>query len=380
MLALRSTGLEVERVGAMADEPAPTPERLLRPEIREQVAYPVADASGFIKLDAMENPYAWPGELTESWLERLRGVELNRYPDPYCRELKAALSTAMEVPAGADLLVGNGSDELIQLLTVAIAEHGRTVLAPEPTFVMYRLISSWLGLRYQKVPLGADFGLDSEAMLAAMRSIEPALVWLAYPNNPTGNLFSRERVEELIRRAPGLVVMDEAYHAFAGESFLPAVLDYPNLLVLRTLSKAGLAGLRLGVLIGHPRWIEELEKLRLPYNINTLTQLSARFALEHAERMAAQAALIREQRQRLFEELTHVPGISPFPSAANFLLFRVSARAPRAVFEGLCQRGVLIKLMRGSGVDGCLRVTVGSPSENARFLAALHEVCAATKD
>ncbi len=364
----------------MTDQLSPTPERLLRPEIRGLTSYHVADASGFIKLDAMENPYAWPGELTESWLERLRGVEINRYPDPSCRELKAALTTAMEVPSGAELLVGNGSDELIQLLTMAVAASGRVVLAPEPTFVMYRMISTWLGLRYQDVPLGADFGLDREAMLAAVRSTEPALIWLAYPNNPTGNLFSRELVEELIHQAPGLVVVDEAYHAFAGESFLPAVLDHPNLLVMRTLSKAGLAGLRLGVLIGHPRWIGELEKLRLPYNVNTLTQLSARFALEHVERMASQAAVIREQRERLFRELARVPGVRAFPSAANFLLFKVVARAPQAVFEGLCQRGILIKVMKGPELASCLRVTVGSPSENARFLAALHEVCAAATD
>ena len=360
----------------MAEGP-PSPQRLLRPEVLALAAYSVQDSSGCIKLDAMENPYPWPGELTEGWLDSLRGVQANRYPDAEAKALKASLRAALQVPEGAALLLGNGSDELIQLLTMAVAKPGCTVLAPEPTFVMYRQVASFLGVRYRAVPLTADFALDGPAMLAALREYLPAVLWIAYPNNPSGNLFSRELLLALLDSAPGLVVMDEAYHPFAGESFLPQVLDHPNLLVMRTLSKAGLAGLRLGLLVGHPRWLEQLEKLRLPYNVSVLTQLSAGFALAHLERMSAQAAVIRSERERLCAGLARLPGVRPYPSAANFVLFQVSSPVAAVVFEGLRERGVLIKLMQGPGLTGCLRVTVGTPAENARFLAALHEVCGA---
>jgi histidinol-phosphate aminotransferase len=363
------------REAAAVSEPKATPADLLRPEVLAQSTYQVQDADGFIKLDAMENPYPWPGELTEAWLESLRGVQANRYPDPEARALKAALRETLDIPAGAGLILGNGSDELIQLLTMAVAKPGSTVLAPEPTFVMYRLIAGLLGLDYRGVPLSTDFGLDSELMLQAIRESRPAVVWIAYPNNPTGNLFSRPVLEAVLEQTPGLVVMDEAYHPFAGESFLPLLPEHANLLVMRTLSKSGLAGLRLGLLAGQPSWIEQLEKLRLPYNINALSQLSAHFALLHMDSLNSQAAVIRAEREHLLSALGRLPGVRVFPSDANFLLYRVSPRDPVTVFEGLRERGVLVKLMHAPTLDGCLRVTVGMPAENARFLAAMHELC-----
>jgi histidinol-phosphate aminotransferase len=208
-------------------------------------------------------------------------------------------------------------------------------------------------------------------MESAIARHRPALTFLAYPNNPTGNLFDRAAVERIVETAPGLVVVDEAYHAFAGESFLPRLERHPNLLVMRTLSKLGLAGLRLGLLVGREEWMRELDKVRLPYNVNVLTQRVAERVLGRMDVLNAQAAAIRDERARLFERLAAVSGVQVYPSRANFLLFRV--QQANSVFIALKARGVLIKNLDGSHpmLAGCLRVTVGAPQENDRFLDAL---------
>ncbi len=349
---------------------------LIRPEIRALEPYHVPDAAGLVKLDAMENPYGWPEEVKARWLEVLRACALNRYPDPQARVLRERLRGALELPPGIDLMLGNGSDELIQIVLLATARPGAVVLAPEPTFVMYRLIATYVGMRYVGVPLGEDFALDLEAMQGALRQHRPAVVFFAYPNNPTGNLFDRTAMEAILREAPGLVVVDEAYHAFCQESFVPLLPRYDNLLVLRTLSKQGLAGLRLGMLAGAPAWLAEFDKLRLPYNVNVLTQASAVFALNERALLDAQAELIREERQRLYSELADIPGVRVWPSRANFLLFRIERRPAAEIHEALRARGILVKNLDPAGgrLAGCLRVTVGTPSENAAFLAALSAV------
>jgi len=357
----------------MTDGRAERVARWIRPEVRRLAAYHVPDPGDAIKLDAMENPYRWPEALVDAWLERLRQVSLNRYPDPAARALRERLGEAMDVPPGMDILLGNGSDELIQMLILAVAGPGRTLLAPEPTFVMYRMLAEIAGLRYVGVPLGQDFALDLPAMREAIEREQPALVFLAYPNNPTGNLFDAGTMRAVIEAAPGIVVVDEAYAAFARDSFLDALAEYDNLLLLRTVSKMGLAGLRLGMLIGAPEWLAEIDKTRLPYNINTLTQVSAEFALEHRAVLDEQTAAIRRDRAALFEALAALPGIEPFPSEANFILFRVPAGRADAIHRGLLERGVLIKNLGGAGgaLADCLRVTVGTPDENRAFLEAL---------
>jgi histidinol-phosphate aminotransferase len=351
-----------------------TIDRLIRPEIRALQAYHVPDATGLIKLDAMENPYSWPAALKQEWLEVLRAVPINRYPDPAARTLRAQLKQSLAVPADMDVLLGNGSDELIQLILMGVARPGAVVLAPLPTFVMYQMIATFVGLQFVGVPLAADFGLDLAAMRAAIHQHQPAVVFLAYPNNPTGNLFDAAAIEALLREAPGLVVVDEAYHAFAQQSFMPRLAQFDNLLVMRTLSKQGLAGLRLGVLAGDPAWLAEFDKLRLPYNINSLTQASAEFALKHKDVLDEQAARLRAERERLLQELAALTGVQVWPSAANFILFRTDASAD-AVFAALRQQAVLIKNLSGAGgvLTNCLRVTVGTPEENAAFLAALRK-------
>ncbi len=346
----------------------------IRPELRELAAYHVPPAAGLIKLDAMENPYALPEALTGTWLDCLREVELNRYPDPACGALKKSLRKVMAIPESMDILLGNGSDELIQLIALALQGTDRVLLAPEPSFVMYRMIALATGLRYQGVPLRSDdFSLDLEAMLAVCEQYQPAVIFIAYPNNPTANLYPEADLRRLIEAAPGLVVIDEAYAPFAEASFLSSLADYPNLLVMRTVSKLGLAGLRLGLLTGAPAWIGELEKLRLPYNINVLTQASAQCLLEHYDILEQQTARIRHDREVLFTRLAELDGIHVWPSRANFLLFRVPAGCAIVIHTGLRDAGVLIKQLHGShpALTDCLRVTVGSPEENSCFLEAL---------
>jgi len=349
------------------------PEYWIRPEIRSLSAYHVPDPGNLIKLDAMENPYHWPPEMIDRWLAVLRGVELNRYPDPGASALTARLKDSAQVPAGMQVVLGNGSDELIQMLALAVADRDRTLLAPEPTFVMYRMIAAFAGMQYQGVDLADDFSLDVDAMLAAIDRYQPAIVFLAYPNNPTGTLFSAAAVEQIISAAPGLVVVDEAYAPFTDATFMPRLGEFPNLLVLRTLSKMGLAGLRLGLLAGPPEWLGQVDKVRLPYNINVLSQASALFALDHQDVLEEQTRRIRGDRAGLYDSLEAIAGIEPYPSEANFILFRTPAGYADSLCDALKAQGVLVKNLNPAGgrLQDCLRVTVGAPEENAAFLAAL---------
>jgi len=349
-------------------------DRWVRPEIRALDAYHVPPAAGLVKLDAMENPYRWPESMVADWLEQLRSVEMNRYPDPGAEALKSALARSLDLPDSCGLLLGNGSDELIQMIALVLAAPGRTILAPEPSFIMYRMIATFTGMEYAGVPLtGDDFALDRDAMLAAIESHQPAIVFLAYPNNPTGNLFDDATIEAVLAAAPGLVVIDEAYAPFAESSWLGRLGKYPNLLVMRTLSKLGLAGLRLGLLAGAPVWLEQFDKVRLPYNIGVLNQASATFALEHEAVFEQQTAMIRTERGRLQAALAALPGVTPYPSRANFILLRVPPGQAGALFDALKTAGVLVKSLDGSSprLADCLRVTVGRPEENDAFLKAL---------
>jgi histidinol-phosphate aminotransferase len=318
----------------------------------------------------MENPYPLPAALQRQLAERLASVALNRYPEPNPRVLRELLMQKMRVPAGMELLLGNGSDDLIQILTLALARPGAALMYPSPTFVMYGMNAVFSRMRAVPVPLREDFSLDADAFIARMREEQPALVFLAYPNNPTGVLYPEADVARVIEAAPGLVVLDEAYHVFAGKTFMGALSQYPNLVVLRTVSKLGLAGIRLGYLAGRPEWIGELNKVRQVYNDSVLTQAAATFMLEHLDVLEAQAAEIRAERTKLHAALSALPGLTVFPSAANFFLLRV-ADAARS-YEGLKRQGVLVRSLH-PGLANCLRVTVGTPDENRILLNALKE-------
>jgi histidinol-phosphate aminotransferase len=352
---------------------------VFRQEVLALSAYKVADAKGLIKLDAMENPYTWPDDIKASWLEALKDCPLNRYPDPEAKALAATLRRLNQLPDRSELLLGNGSDEIIQLLLMALPPDA-SVMAPDPGFVMYKQLSHCLGLSYHGIPLLADsFDLDVPAMLATIEAHQPSVIFLAYPNNPTGNLFSEDAMLTVIKAAKGLVIIDEAYAPFADASFIDRLDQFDNLLVMRTVSKLGLAGLRLGYIAGSRAIIEQLNKIRLPYNINSLTQISADFALSNKSLFDSQTRQIRAERAVVLEQLSNMDGITAYPSAANFILFRTPKNQANSIFASLKEQGILIKNLAPQGglLSDCLRVTIGTPEENKAFLAALRKSLAA---
>jgi histidinol-phosphate aminotransferase len=352
---------------------------VIRDEIAALSAYHVQDATGMVKLDAMENPFAWPETLQAELASRLASASLNRYPDATAKRLKQAVRSAMNIPAGLDILLGNGSDEIIQIVAMAAAKPGAKVLSVEPAFVMFKMIATYCAMDYVGVPLHAEnFALDTQALLAAIKTHQPAVTFIAYPNNPTGNLFDRNAIRQILQASSGVVVIDEAYFAFSTESFLDEILAHPNVVLMRTLSKLGLAGLRLGMLIGAPAWIAEFDKVRLPYNINCLTQEAAILALERIAVFRQQTDEIVRQRRLMASALDHVlgqvTGAARFASEANFILIRIPGA--NAIFEQLKLRKVLVKntsqahpLLRDT-----LRITIGSAPENEQFLQALTDI------
>ena len=346
------------------------PEDLVRPEIFALSAYAVAPARGMVKLDAMENPYRLPPAMRRELAERLAAVELNRYPEPNAPRLRELLIRRMQVPAGMDLLLGNGSDDLIQIVALALARPGAAMMYPSPTFVMYSMNATFSGMRAIPVALREDFSFDADAFIARMRAERPALVFLACPNNPTGVLYPRADVRRVIEAAPGVVVVDEAYHVFAGETLMDDLPRYANLFVLRTVSKLGLAGIRLGYLAGRPEWLAQFDKVRQVYNVNVLTQAAALFVLERLDVLEAQAAEIRAERERLGSALRAMQGVTVFPSRANFFLVRV--RDAVHTYEALKRQGVLVRNLHPA-LANCLRITVGTPDENRILLNALKE-------
>ena len=350
----------------------------IRQDVQSMHAYAVQGSTGMLKLDAMENPHRLSPEMQAELGRRLGAVAINRYPGARVDELKAALQRYAAPPTGWSLMLGNGSDELISLLAMACDIAGASIVAPVPGFVMYAMSAQLQGLAFHGVPLTADFALDEAAMLAAIAEHKPAILYLAYPNNPTGTLWDAGVIERLIAAQGaqgGLVVMDEAYQPFAVRSWIDNVRAAPaahgHVLVMRTLSKFGLAGVRIGYLIGDAALIAEIDKVRPPYNISVLNAECALCAIEHADVFAAQARDIRAQRARLIDALHQLPGVTPYPSEGNMLLVRV----PDAVkaFDGMKARGVLIKNVSKMHplLHNCVRLTVGTADENAQMLAAL---------
>ena len=347
--------------------------RVIRQDVASMHAYAVQPSAGYVKLDTMENPFRLPPELQRELGERLGRLALNRYPAGRTEDLRSALARHAGLSADCALTLGNGSDELITMLSMACNVPGAVFMAPLPGFVMYGMSAALQGIRFVGVPLTAEFELDEQAMLAAIVQHRPALLYLAYPNNPTANLWDDTVIDRLIEAAPGLVVIDEAYQPFAARDSMARMRRWPHVLLMRTLSKFGLAGVRIGYLMGRREVVAEIEKLRPPFNVSVLNAEAGLFALEHAGEYARQAAIIRAERLRLFEALRALPGVRPFPSEANMILVRV-ADSKRS-FEGLKQRGVLVKNVAGLHplLANCLRLTVGTPPENAQLIAALQQ-------
>ncbi len=348
--------------------------RVIRSDVQGMHAYAVQPSAGLVKLDAMENPFTLSPALQQQLGERLGRVAINRYPAGRVDDLRAALAAHAGLSPGLGLMLGNGSDELISLLALACDLPGAVLMAPLPGFVMYQMSAQLQGLRFAGVPLTADFELDEAAMLAAIEAQRPSLLYLAYPNNPTANLWNDATIDRCIDamgHINGLVVMDEAYQPFAARDSMDRMRRHPHVLVMRTMSKFGLAGVRIGYLMGAEALIVEVEKLRPPYNISALNAEAALFALAHAADYAEQAAVIRAERERVFVQLVDLPGVTPFPSQANMILVRVADAA--AVFAGMRQRGVLVKNVSALHplLANCLRITVGTPDENLRMFNAL---------
>lgn len=346
---------------------------VIRSEILNLSAYTVADAQGMLKLDAMENPYRLPEALQLELATRLAQLELNRYPIPTYTHLKTLLSTQCGIPAGYPVVLGNGSDELITLLTVACAKPHAKVLAPVPTFVMYEMAARLAGMEFVGVPLNDTFQLDFAAMMQAIEQHKPALSFLSYPNNPTGTLFDDTQIEAIIAAVgdTGIVVIDEAYQAFSPNSFMTRIAEFSNVVVMRTLSKVGMAGIRLGYLSGTPAIVNELEKVRPPYNVNVLTETTAIVLLEHMDVFVQQAQQICLERTRMAQALRQISGVEVIDSDANFLLIRlVNADL---VFTKLREQKILVKNVgkMHTSLKDCLRITISFAEENNLFLSAL---------
>ncbi|MFC0135826.1 histidinol-phosphate transaminase [Massilia eurypsychrophila] len=347
----------------------------IRADVRAINGYVVAEASGFIKLDAMENPYRLPASLRAELGERLAAAALNRYPVASYATLKERIRAKLGVPEGYDVVLGNGSDELISMVAMATARQDRraVIVAPVPAFVMYQRSAQFAGMDFVGVPLLPDFTLDQPALLAAIREHKPAVLFLSYPNNPTGNLYDAADMAELIDALgdTGIAVVDEAYEPFARTSFMGHLPEFENLVVMRTLSKLGLAGIRLGYMSAAPALLAQFDKVRPPYNVNVLTQVAAEFALDHLDVLDAQAAEINAARATLAAAMAALPGVEVFPSAANFLLFRVPDSD--AACAKLAADKVLVKNMgkMNALLVNCIRVTVSTPEENSAFLTAL---------
>ena len=352
--------------------------RVLRRDVQSMHTYAVQPSAGLVKIDMMENPFVLPPALQRELGERLGRVAINRYPAERIEDLRSALARHAQMPADCALTLGNGSDELITLLAMACNLPGAVVMAPLPGFVMYAMAASLQGLRFVGVPLRPDFELDEAAMLSAIAEHRPALIYLAYPNNPTANLWHADAIERIVQAAPGWVVMDEAYQPFASRDSMDLLRRHDHVLVMRTMSKFGLAGVRIGYLIGRREIVGEIEKLRPPFNIGVLNAEAALFALEHADEYARQAALIRSERERVYAALKALPGVTPFSSQANMILARVPDAA--RVFDGLKSRGVLVKNVAGLHplLANCLRITIGTPDENGLMIEALKSTLSAS--
>ncbi len=350
--------------------------RVIRQDVQSTHGYAIQQSAGLIKLDAMENPFRLPLPLQRELGERLSRVAINRYPVQSTADVVAALARHVELPAGCKLMLGNGSDELIDMLSVACNLAGAAILAPEPGFVMYRMSAQLRGLRFVGVPLTPEFELDRSAMLSAIERERPALTYLAYPNNPTCNLWDDGSIDEIVAAVGaqhGLVVFDEAYQPFSSRTWMQRMAAHGHVLVMRTLSKFGLAGVRLGYLCGDAALIDEIDKVRPPYNISVLNAEATLFALDHADEYARQAAVLRAERERLQTALRAMPGVRTYPSEANMVLVRVPDA--RRAFDGMKARGVLVKNI-GTALGhplltNCLRLTVGAPEENSQMIDAL---------
>ena len=344
-------------------------EQWLRSDIKNIDAYHVPASKDMIKLDAMESPFGVPEDLKVEFLKCIEQSEVNRYPEADPSPLKDTLRSLMDIPDEFGILLGNGSDELIQLLALACSNDD-LIMSFEPSFVMYELVSKYVNLEYFGVQLDSNFDINLSDALLIIEREKPKIIFIAYPNNPTGNCFDYDAIIEIIKSTNSMVILDEAYYAYSDKSFLSEISNFPNLLVLRTISKIGFAGLRLGLLIGDQETIAQLNKLRLPYNINALTQTSANFLLQDKQRIINNAQIIIEERRRLAHELSLFSKFKVYPSQTNFIL--VHSEDAHSLHTALKENGILIKgFPKGSKLSDFIRISVSEPVENNILIDAI---------
>lgn len=349
---------------------------LVKPAVAQLQAYDPHIRPGHVKLDANEHPFPLPALIRDAVLRALDDVPMHRYPDPEATHLRHTLAAMIGVTSDM-LLLGNGSDELVQMVLIACGMPGGAVLMPTPTFSMYRLGALMLDQHPVEVPLTASWALDVPQMLEAIEREQPRLAFVANPNNPTANCSASESLAQLIEAVPGTIIIDEAYHEFSRQTVVPLLHRYPHLLVFRTLSKIGMAGLRVGILIGNPAFVREINKVRLPYNLNAYSQVAAEVVLRHWEVIAPEFQTVIHGREWLSERLGQIPGVTVFPSQANFLLIRLATSAAH-VWNALGEQGILVRHFPGSqALQNCLRITVGTPEENDLLITALQAIMAA---
>jgi histidinol-phosphate aminotransferase len=342
----------------------------IRPQVRKLAAYHVDETPVRIKLDAMENPFPLPDTMRREMAAVVRDAKINLYPDPSAKKLKKAIASMWRMKP-EQMILGNGSDELIQAIILAF---GGPVLVPVPTFAMYEITSRALAQNVVTVPLNEEFDLDADLMLKKAKGSKARVIFLACPNNPTGNRFSEKELKKILDRANAAVVIDEAYFSFSNKTWLPLLKKYPNMILLRTLSKIGFAGLRIGVLTASQNVIDELNKIRLPYNINSLSQAVGVAALRHNDVISRQISLLISERERLYNAMSRLPGVTAYPSETNFIMIRTAVDAS-GVHKKLKQAGILIKNLNKPGpLKNCLRVTIGTPAENKEFLNSLKTI------
>ncbi len=346
---------------------------LIKKEVREQEGYRADIISYRTKMDANESPFSLSPLLKKKLFKEMKNVSLNRYPEPGAPLVRKRFAEHYGVDDDM-IMIGNGSDELIQILCTTLVDSSSIVMVPVPTFVMYRIIASNSGHAVAEVPLNASFDLDIDTMLNRIAAQSPVLTFLSYPNSPTANCFSEKSVAAIVEASTGIVVVDEAYASFAGKTFLPLLKKYDNLVILKTLSKVGLAALRIGFLIGSQPLIYELDKVRLPYNINTLSQVAANFYLNHIDTFLDQTRDIIESREDFLRALGKIEGVHPYPSDANFIFFSCDFDTDN-IYSVLAQEGILIKNLNSPGaLKNCMRVTVGSRKENDEFLKVVKKI------
>jgi histidinol-phosphate aminotransferase len=353
-------------------------QNLIRKEIITLEAYRVEEESCRIKLDANENPFPFPVELRKKIASLIENLPFNRYPDPSAHELRVVLAKYLstpESPVDSEMvMVGNGSDELIQILLIVFGGNPGNVLIPVPTFAMYKISAQILGQKPIEIPLEENFDLNPDKMLEKIYTDRPFLTFLSWPNNPTGNSFSRDKILKILEASQGMVVVDEAYFDFSKKTFLPLLPHYENLVILRTLSKIGAAGLRVGILISNKEVIGQLNKVRLPFNLNLFSQAAAKIIIEHREVIDSQIAQLIRERDKLYQFLKELPYLEPFPSDANFILVRARDDA-HLLHQELIKRDILVRNLSKPGpLFNCLRIGIGTPEENVVLCEALKAI------